>query len=108
MSQEPLMLLAKQVKSMEDYRVLLALLAKLDWDNMIVLSQSELARELEMHRPNVSQAIRRLVDLGVIIKGAKMGVHQSYRLNPNYGWKGSAQQHHRERGGLTVIDGGKQ
>lgn len=97
----------------ELHRVTWALLTKLDLENWIRLSHAELAEELGMKRPNVSRAIARLVDLGVLLVGPKIGHSHTYRLNPNYGWKGSARRHRevleerlRSRG-LNVIQGGK-
>lgn len=107
MSQNALKVLASELHKVEDYRVLMALLARLDFDNHILVSQTEVAAELGMLRPNVARAVKRLVDLGVILKGDKAGTTRTYRLNPSFGWKGSAQSHHKERNGLTVIDGGR-
>ncbi|MES7356232.1 hypothetical protein U6S89_12165, partial [Cutibacterium acnes] len=33
--------------------------------------------------------------LGVLLEGPKIGIHRSYRLNPRFGWKGSAQGHRK-------------
>lgn len=83
----------KTFKKVEDFRVLMALLERLEFDNLILVNQSEIARELEMLQPNVSAAIKRLVEVGVILKGPKKGSGCSYKLNPNFGWKGSAKGH---------------
>ena len=36
------------------------------------------------------RSIKRLIALGVILEGPKIGISRSYRLNPEFGWKGSA------------------
>src|SRR3954454_9143714 len=41
-----------------------------------------------MKQPNASRAIKKLEELGVIIRGEKIGRISTWRLNPNAGWKG--------------------
>lgn len=108
MAQGPMMSLAQAELGAQDYRVLFAMMAKLDFENLLVISQAELADELGMQKPNVSRSIKRLVELGAMLEGPKIGVHRSYRLNPRFGWKGSAQGHHkalRERMSAARIEG---
>lgn len=95
MAQGPMMSLAQSGLGAQDYRVLLAMMAKLDFDNLLVVNQAELADELEMQKPNINRSIKRLVELGVMVEGPRIGVHRSYRLNPKFGWKGSAQGHQK-------------
>ena len=59
------------------------------------MNQAEIARDLGMQRQNVQRSIKRLMELGVILEGVKIGVSRSYRLNPSFGWKGSAKGHRR-------------
>ena len=54
----------KQVKNLEDFRVLMALLEQLDYENLITTNQAEIARELDMQRQNVQRSIKRLMALG--------------------------------------------
>jgi len=79
----------------EALRVFLMLCGVLDFENYIMVSQSEIAQKLNMKRPNVSRAIRRLADEGIIIKGPKVSRYVTYRLNPNVGWKGRGANHRR-------------
>ena len=72
----------------EPKRVLLFLFSRLDFDNFIQLSQSEISSELQMHKSKVSLAISLLVDKKIILRGPKIGRSSSFRLNPNFGWKG--------------------
>ena len=101
----------KHVTRVEDFRVLMALLQRLDFENLIVANQSEIARELGMDSAQVNRAIKRLVEMGAIMQGPRIGVSRSYRLNPRFGWRGSARNHvialdqERRRRGLTVING---
>ena len=63
--------------------------------NLIQVSQADIARELDMHRQHVQRSIKRLIQLGIILEGVKIGISRSYRLNPSFGWKGSAKGHRR-------------
>ena len=86
-------LLTKKL-GMSDMQVLFALLKFLDFENLIQVPQSELAEELGMKKPNVNRAIKKLIELELILEGPKIGRSRSYRLNPHFGWKGSAKKHH--------------
>jgi biotin operon repressor len=69
------------------------LLSVLDYENLIQVSQADIARELDMHRQHVQRSIKRLLELGIVLEGVRIGISRSYRLNPNFGWKGSAKGH---------------
>ena len=45
-----------------------------------------------MHRQHVQRSTG-LIQLGIILEGVKIGTSRSYRLNPSFGWKGSAKGH---------------
>ena len=85
------------------------LLSVLDYENLIQVSQADIARELDMHRQHVQRSIKRLIQLGIILEGVKIGISRSYRLNPSFGWKGSAKGHRevsaRALEGYQVIRG---
>ena len=68
-------------------------LARLDYENLIQVNQAEVAEQVGMNRHNVNRSIKKLIELGVVLEGVKIGVSRSYRLNPNFGWKGSAKGH---------------
>ncbi len=80
----------------EDYRVLMIYLANLDFENFLQISQSYIATDLGMKKQNVSRATNRLIEKGILIKGLKVGRHQTYRLNAFYGWKGKADKKYWE------------
>ena len=61
--------------------MLFSLLEVLDYENLIQVNQAEIARDLGMQRQNVQRSIKRLMELGVILEGVKIGVSRSYRLN---------------------------
>ena len=61
---ESMMMLAQSNLTGNDMKVMWAMLARLDYENLIQ-----------------------------VLEGVKIGVSRSYRLNPNFGWKGSAKGH---------------
>lgn len=73
-----------------DYRVLNVYFGNLDFENYIQISQQAIADYLEMNRQHVGRSTNKLVEKGILIKGTKVGKHNTYRLNPFYGWKGKA------------------
>ena len=93
MAQNGAEILAQSNLSGNDFKVLMKLLSVLDYENLIQVSQAEISRELNMHRQHVQRSIKRLLDLGIVLEGVKIGISRSYRLNPNFGWKGSAKGH---------------
>ena len=108
-SQNPMLELAKANLGGEASRVLYYVLAKLDFENWINLNLSASADEIVMKRPNFSRGLKKLLELGVVILGPKIGRNCTYRLNPSFGWKGSAKGHNealsermRARG-LSVV-----
>ncbi len=107
MNQAALELLAKTLTG-EQFKVLMMLLASLDYENFIQVAQADIAEKLEMQKTNVSRSIKGLIDLGVIIEGPKIGRSKTYRLNPQFGWKGTVSNHKKAlKNGLSVIQGGK-
>lgn len=106
MNQDALMILAKNLKG-EELRVLMVLLSELDYENYIQVPQMDIVEKLGMQRSNVSRSIKVLLDIGVILLGPKIGRSFSYRLNPQFGWKGTVTNHRKAlKNGLCVIEGG--
>ena len=93
MAQNGVEILAQSDLGANDFKVLMKLLSVLDYENLIQVSQADIARELDMHRQHVQRSIKRLIQLGIILEGVKIGISRSYRLNPSFGWKGSAKGH---------------
>jgi hypothetical protein len=89
------------------------LFARLDWDNYVAISHAEISRKLDIQRPNVSAAFKLLVERGILDAGPKMGRNSTYRLNPEYAWKGSVTnrnadiQRRMKISGMTIVKGGK-
>jgi hypothetical protein len=121
MSQERSDMLANSDLEKTDFRVLLKLIGILDMDNLIAINQSEIAASMGLQSSNFSRSIKKLLAEEILIEGAKLGQHKSYRLNAHYGWKGSTENHNtaleadpiplsdrmKQSGIESVIDGGK-
>ena len=108
MAQNPLLELAKADLGDQARRVLFVLLAKLDFENWILVNQAQLAREIGMKAPHFNRALKRLVEERVVLPGPKSGHGVTFRLNPSYGWKGSAKGHReavREHLRLVATNG---
>ena len=81
----------------EVYRVFLSLLSKVDFENYLTVSQQDVANELDMKRPNVTKAIKKLKELNIIVEGPRAGLNKTYRLNPYIAHKGT----NRDK---TIVD----
>ena len=93
MAQGPLKALAKADLGDEARRVLFAVLAELDFENWININQSQLATEIGLERQNFGRGLKRLIAEEVVLEGPKVGRNGTYRLNPQFGWRGSAKGH---------------
>lgn len=106
MNQAALLTIANELNH-DQMRVLMALLADLDYENYIQVAQVDIAEALNMQKTHVSRAIKNLLEFGVVIEGPKIGRSKTYRLNPQFGWKGTVTNHKKAlKHGLSVIDGG--
>jgi predicted transcriptional regulator len=113
MSQEAILKASAELNSLQDHKVFLTLLGMLDFENLIQVAQADIAEKLNMRKPHVSRSIKNLKELGILLEGPKIGRSKTYRLNPTYGWKGSAKNHNQalkdmmNQRNISVIDGGK-
>ena len=80
--QKMLLLLAKLNLPNEQYRVLLALLSQVDFENYLTISQTELAKEIGMKQSHISRAIKGLREHNIIVEGPRAGLNKTYRFNP--------------------------
>ncbi len=95
MAQDALLAIAKMDLGDEARRLLFAILAKLDYENYLLLNQAEIGEEIGMQRANVSRALAKLEGEGILLRGPKAGRSSTFRLNPSFGWKGSASNHQK-------------
>jgi hypothetical protein len=75
----------------EAFRVFFYLNSRLDFENLIVVPQVEIAAALSMKPQSVNRAMKLLTTKGIILRGPKLGGVGCFRLNPHYGWKGKVQ-----------------
>ena len=71
-------------------KVLMMLMGNLEFDNYITVKQTVIAEKLKMYKPDVSKAMKLLVNKSIILK-VKEGTTTGYKLNPTYGWKGKVE-----------------
>ena len=71
-----------------EYRVRDMLLGSIHIGNWAIVNQAELARRLRVQRADVSRAISRLIELGIVIQGEKMGRNSQYMIAPGFAFKG--------------------
>lgn len=107
--------LAKMSLEGIEYGVLYCLIGYVERDNYISTSFFEMAQAINVEESQFSASVQRLVELEIFAK------HQNrLRLNPEYGWKGSAEDHElalqqeqarrdkmKQAGISAVIEGGK-
>ena len=103
------MILAKDKRmGLTDWRVLAVLQSRLDYDNWIRLSLSEIGAEISVAKSHVSTSMKKLLELGVVILGPSVKNIKTYRLNPSISYKGRFWQAATERRkALKIINGGK-
>lgn len=88
-AQEALRLLARDDDLHgESYKVLLFVMSQLDFENWVLLTQTDIAKGLGMKQPAVARQFALLEKKEIILRGPKVGRSWSWRLNPEYGWKG--------------------
>ena len=78
---QAMMMLAQSNLTGNDMKVMWAMLARLDYENLIQVNQAEVSEQVGMNRHNVNRSIKKLIELGVILEGVKIGISRSYRLN---------------------------
>ncbi len=73
-----------------DYRVLLAIISNLEYNNKINVSQSELSLKLNIKRPEVTKSIKKLISKHYLQVVDTIGRRNVYMLNPSVAFKSRA------------------
>lgn len=77
--------------SADSWRILFFLLGRMEYENHLRVGQSEIVRELEMHKSSVSRALKQLADLGILVPtGQGAGRSSFYKLDSQLAWRGKA------------------
>ena len=63
---QAMMMLAQSNLTGNDMKVMWAMLARLDYENLIQVNQAEVSEQVGMNRHNVNRSIK-LIELGVIL-----------------------------------------
>ena len=88
-SQQALEIIAKDKEiTGRIHRILWFLVARLDFENWVQISQKEVCEELSMRKEDVSSGVKLLEKKRILIRGPKVGRSYSVRMNPYFGWKG--------------------
>ena len=75
-------------------KVLLRLISTMGMENLIAINQSELANMMGLRKSHFSRSMKVLVEREIILENQeKIGRSKTYRLNPNYAWRGNTTSH---------------
>ena len=72
-----------------EYRVRGWLIGEIRIGSYVFVNQAEVVRKLRIARSYLSATIKRLVDLGILIKGCKSAKSNTYMINPAFCFSGS-------------------
>lgn len=88
--------MAEQAKNesltLSDYRIRDYLIGTIGIGNLVFVNQREVSRELNLHKATVCASIKKLCNLGILLKGPKAGNANSYQINPAFCFFGGLQQ----------------
>lgn len=79
-----------------DLKVLMAYIGYADWENIVRVSQKEIAEYLEINPNHVSRSTKKLVEKKILIEIEKVGRYKHYQFNEFYGWKGDSENYQRK------------
>lgn len=83
--------------TMETMRVLMFLLFKTEMKNWVQLQQAEIAEALGMKQPNVSKALKKLTEKGILETTAKMGKAKNYKISVDFAWRGTGSDYEKAK-----------
>lgn len=81
----------------QDYKVLLYLLAHLEWGNQIRCVQKDMALALNISKQATWRSLQRLVEHGILLRGPKHGHQSTFQLNDAIGYYGPLSRQRKER-----------
>lgn len=89
---------AKSCKmTLSDYRVRDFLMGTIGLGNYVYVNQSEVARELKLHKVTVCESIKRLCEFNILVKGPKSGRSCTYMVSPAFCFAGNLGHGVKER-----------
>jgi biotin operon repressor len=81
-----------------DLRILFFMIFLSDFENLVITSQQNIAKELDLTQPAVARSIKKLVDSRCLRRIEKNGKH-FYGLNDGLVWKGKPENRELSRKG---------
>lgn len=72
-----------------EYRVRDWLIGEIGIGNYVFVNQAEMCRKLNIDKKNGSMAIKRLIELEILLRGPKSGRSNTYMVNPAFCFSGS-------------------
>ncbi len=76
-----------------DFRVLLAIIGNLGYENKINISQQELGNQLDIHQARISKSLKKLISKGYLQIIDTIGRQNIYQFNPNVAFRSRARNH---------------
>ena len=92
-SHEALGLAMDKQLSGTDFRVLLAIIGNVGYENIVNISQQELQKQLSITQANISKSIKKLISKGYLQIVDTIGRRNIYMLNPSVAFKSRAKNH---------------
>jgi DNA-binding MarR family transcriptional regulator len=89
-SDEALGLAVDRDLSGTDFRILLAIIGNLGYENILNISQKELQQQLSISQADISKSIKKLISKGYLQVVDKIGRRNIYMVNPNVVFKSRA------------------
>lgn len=91
MSSAPYIALAKDKDlTLTSINILHYMLGTIGYGNIVTVTQKDIVEALGIAQGHVSKSIKLLVEKEILLKYKKVGNGWTYRLNPTYGYRGSA------------------
>ena len=76
-----------------DLRVLIAIIGNLGYENILNISQKDLANKLKVQRPEITKSIKKLISKKYLQIIDKIGRQNIYQFNPNIAFRSRAKNH---------------
>ena len=73
-----------------DFRVLLAIIGNIGYENKINIPQQELGNQLDIHQARISKSLKKLISKGYLQVIDTIGRQKIYQFNPNVAFRSRA------------------
>lgn len=76
-----------------DLRLLITIIGNLEYENILNISQKDLAEKLKIPRPAITKSIKKLISRKYLQIINKIGKQNIYQFNPNIAFRSRAKNH---------------